>query len=66
MQEELQTLLPSNSVELHVIDIGDDLELRHRYGARIPVLVCANHEICEAKLDMLALQSFLASVERET
>ena len=66
MQEELLTLLPSKSVEYHVIDIGDDPELRHRYGARIPVLACGNQEICEVKLDILALQSFLATIECET
>jgi Glutaredoxin-like domain (DUF836) len=59
MQEQLEGLLATKNLAYHIIDIGGDLELQHRYGARIPVLVSGNKEICEVKLDLKALQTFL-------
>ena len=64
MQKEVQNLLDDKAVIVHVIDINSDPGLQHRYGARIPVLVGGNQEICEVKLDVLALQSFLFDCER--
>ena len=59
MQTELQALLTNKDVVCHIIDIGDDPVLGQRYGARVPVLVSANEEVCEVKLDVLALETFL-------
>ncbi len=59
MQEDLHTLLRGTAIECCAVDIGDDPELQHRYGARIPVLVSGNQEICELKLDKKALLSFI-------
>ncbi len=63
MQKEVQNLLDDKAVIVHVIDIKGDPGLQHLYGARIPVLVGANQEICEVKMDVLALQSFLCDCE---
>lgn len=63
MQKEVQNLLDDKAVIVHVIDINGDPGLQHLYGARIPVLVVGNQEICEVKLDVLALQSFLCDCE---
>ncbi len=60
MQTDLQKLLEDKAVIVHVIDISGDVDLQHRYGARIPVLVGDKQEICEVKLDVPALQSFLS------
>ena len=59
MQKDLQGFLTGKALIVHVIDIGDDVELMHRYGARIPVLVSGNRELCELKLDVPVLESFL-------
>lgn len=64
MQKEVQNLLDDKAVIVHVIDINSDPGLQHRYSARIPVLVGGNQEICEVKLDVLALQSFLFDCEQ--
>ena len=61
MHSELQAMLEDQDVLLHTVDITSDAELLHRYGARIPVLVAGNREICEIKLDTSALQSFLGA-----
>ncbi len=63
MQEQLKGLLATKDLTYHIIDIGTDPELQHRYGARIPVLVSGNEEICEVKLDLNALQTFLLDSE---
>lgn len=63
MQEQLQGLLAAKDIAYYIIDIGSDPELQHRYGARIPVLVSGNEEICEVKLDLNALQTFLFDSE---
>ena len=62
-REQLQGLLAAKDIAYYIIDIGSDPELHHRYGARIPVLVSGNEEICEVKLDLKALQTFLLDSE---
>ena len=63
MQEQLKGLLATKDLGYYIIDISGDLELQHRYGARIPVLVSGNEVICEGKLDLKALQAFLLDSE---
>lgn len=59
MLEEIDALLGDNKPEIHLIYIDNDPELIHRYGARLPVLVGRNSEICEIRLDPEALHSYL-------
>jgi len=65
IKKQLELPLARNNVVCHIIDIDGDLELQHRYAARIPVLVSGNQEICEGVLDVLALESFLLDDERQ-
>jgi glutaredoxin-like protein DUF836 len=60
MQEKLEKILPPRGISWHLIDIDDDPELKHRYGARLPVLVGGNKEICELVFDPEALESFIS------
>jgi hypothetical protein len=60
MERDLQALLQVNEVKLRIVKIDNDPELQHRYGARLPVLVSANNEICEIKLDVRAVQTLLS------
>ncbi len=60
MERDLQALLQVNEVKLRIVKIDNDPELQHRYGARLPVLVSANTEICEIKLDVRAVQTLLS------
>jgi Glutaredoxin-like domain (DUF836) len=60
MQENLEKILPARGISCHLIDIEDDPELKHRYGARLPVLVGGNKEICELVFDSEALESFIS------
>ncbi len=63
MQKQLEQVLPVKGVVCHRINIDGDLELQHRYAARIPVLVSGNREISEGVLDVQALESFLLDDE---
>lgn len=62
MHSELRAWSDENDFTVHLVNIEGDLELTHRYGARIPVLVAGDREICELKLDHTALESFLSSI----
>ncbi len=59
-KESVAPFLTGKNIVLSVIDIDNDLELKQRYGARVPVLVFGNTEICELKPDFEAIQTFLA------
>lgn len=60
MQETLEKILPARGLSCHLIDIEGDPDLKHRYGARLPVLVGGNKEICEVVFDREALESFIS------
>ena len=60
MSAELEEYVRNGQLILRHVDIEGDAELTHRYGARIPVLVSGNREICEIKLDNQALRAFLS------
>ena len=53
--------LDKKGLHYHLIDIDNDLELKQRYGARIPVLVVNNIELCEGKLDTKSLSHLLTN-----
>jgi hypothetical protein len=56
--------LDAYGVSYHLIDIGDDPELKHLYGARIPVLVSGNTEICEGTYNNSAVDAYLLAMDR--
>lgn len=62
MHNELQQWSDENDITVYMVNIEGDLELTHRYGARLPVLAAGDREICELKLDHAALESFLSSI----
>ncbi len=49
--DKFKARLDEYSIPYYLIDISQDPELLHRYGARIPVLVAGNREICEGVFD---------------
>ncbi len=61
MQGQLQQLLHQYDYNYYVINIDGDPELEHRYGARVPVLVAENNELCQYKLDINAVTAYLTS-----
>jgi hypothetical protein len=63
MQESLDRVLADRDITYRVIDISQDVELQHRYGARLPVLVSGNDEICELVLDLQVLESYITAAE---
>ena len=55
MRAALEPHLAHFPLELDEVDIDRDPDLRHRYGARVPVLALAGEEICHYFLDEPAL-----------
>jgi hypothetical protein len=51
--------LDADGVRYHLIDIAGEPELLHRYGARVPVLVSGNVEICAGTFNKRALAAYL-------
>lgn len=59
--DEFKSRLDEEGISYHLIDIDGDPEMMHRYGARIPVLVAGNLEVCEGIFNYQAIQDYLAS-----
>jgi len=59
MVSELEDLLKGSDNRYHVIKVNGDPELEQRYGARVPVLVGGNRELCYARLDREKVKSYL-------
>ena len=59
MQKELDKICSSRGLSYYTIDVSDDPELKHRYGARLPVLVGGNEEICELIFDVKAFDNYI-------
>ena len=58
MLAQLSPLLHSHRASIKVVDIDGDSELMHRFGVRIPVLLCQGEILCEGHLDPdLVMQS---------
>ena len=51
MLVQLEPLLSTCKASIKVVDIGGDPELMHRFGLRIPVLLCQGEILCEGRLD---------------
>ena len=58
MAEELSPLLQGRA-ELRFVDISQDIELKRRYGVRIPVLSGGGEELCEFRLDRERVEQYL-------
>ena len=60
MAGQLEPLVRGRA-ELRVVDISSDLELKRRYGLRIPVLTAADEELCQFHLDRERVERYLAT-----
>jgi len=50
------------SFELQVVDVDGDAELQRRHGARVPVLVHGERELCRHFLDRPAVAEYLGKM----
>ena len=48
---------------LTLTDVDSDADLARAYGARVPVLLAGDEEICAARLDLRALAAHLTASE---
>lgn len=55
MHDALRIWQPTYGFSVREVDVDRDPDLRHRYGARVPVLALGEHEICHYFLDEPAL-----------
>ena len=60
MHAALEAHVPHFPFEIERVDVDRDPDLRHRYGARVPVLVFEGEEICHYFLDEPALLARLS------
>lgn len=59
MAAELAPLLRKRALPLEVVDVDTDIELKKRYGLRIPVFTLDGEVVCEARLDEDAVRDAL-------
>ena len=60
MLQELQPLLRDAGWGCRLIKVSGDPDLEQRYGARVPVLVGEDRELCQVRLDPDAVRAYLA------
>jgi len=60
MLDQLRALDPELGLDLEVVDIDSDPELKARYHTRVPVLAAPDGEICEYFLDEVALRRWVS------
>ncbi len=60
LEEELGPMIAGRA-RVEVINIDDDLELKKRFGLRIPVLAAEDRELSCYPLEVEALERYLAS-----
>ena len=60
LEEELEPLIAGRA-RVEVINIDTDLELKKRFGLRIPVLASGDRELSGYPLDTTVLEHYLAS-----
>lgn len=53
--DQLGDSLDRRGMAYYSIDVDSDPELKHRYGARVPVLVAGDTEICAGRFDETTL-----------
>lgn len=59
--DDMLRALQAHGMDVTVVDVDTDADLRERYGAAVPVLCQGDTEICRYHLDMARLQSHLAT-----
>jgi hypothetical protein len=55
MEQALRECKSELDFEIRRVPIDNNAELEQAYGAKVPVLACADEEICHYFLDMQAL-----------
>jgi thioredoxin reductase (NADPH) len=60
MEQALRECESQLDFETRRVPIDNNAELEQAYGARVPVLVCGDEEICHYFLDMQALNRVVA------
>lgn len=60
LEEELAPLIAGRA-RLEVIDIDGDIELKKRFGLRIPVLTGGERELSGYPLDIVMLEGYLGA-----
>jgi len=48
--------------EIAVVDVDIDPDLRQRYGERVPVLAHGERDLCQHRIDPLAVTEYLAKM----
>jgi hypothetical protein len=51
-----------DEVEVELVDVDTDPELKARYGLRVPVLAAGGKVLCEARLDEAALDAYFGGM----
>ena len=59
---QLKKLLEVGSYTCHIINVDSDPELKQRYGARIPVLVAGNMELCEQVFNKETITNYINNI----
>ena len=57
--EDFKAAMDERGISYHLIGIDGDPELKQRYGARVPVLVAGNIEVCEGIFNEGAVRKYL-------
>ena len=57
--DSFKTELDNHNIQHHVIMIDNDLELKQRYGARVPVLEAGSIVVCEAQFQQELIKKFM-------
>ena len=60
LEEELAPLIAGRA-RLEVVNIDTDIELKKRFGLRIPILAAGEEELSGYPLEIAVLERFLAS-----
>ncbi|MGD2082245.1 MAG: glutaredoxin family protein [Chromatiales bacterium] len=64
MLRDLAALDDELGIEVDVVDIDRDAELRDRYHTRVPVLAGGGEELCQYFLDPAAVRQWVAAGRR--
>ncbi|HET7651127.1 MAG TPA: glutaredoxin family protein [Gammaproteobacteria bacterium] len=54
--------LYGDSVDVRLVDVDSEFELKKRYGLKVPVLAAGSREICYGRLDTASLEEYLESI----
>ena len=60
MEQALRECASELNFETRRVPIDNNAELEQAYGAKVPVLVCGDEELCHYFLDMQALRRVCA------